>query len=246
MLSNSLAIRLAALAAVIGALLLRAYMLRFEAERSGGPTRPVLSLARDTARGTPLDRALVGVRELPESYVESRHIPAAELERILGTRLAVAARAGESLLWTDLVELQAGGRELAGLVPPGMRAITISQGSAPSAGLLRPGDLVDVLFTGRAAARAPVTRTLLQAALVLAVGRDMGELDRERGDGAARDLTLGVDVAGAQLLAHAEAEGELRVVVRNPDDARILDGLPATTTPGALGSAAPPDWVNGP
>jgi len=240
MVSNRLALRLAALAALIGALLLRAYMLRFEAERSGGRTRPVLSLARDTNRGATLDRALLSARQIPESYVESRHIPAGELERVLGTRLAVPGRAGEALLWSDLVELQASGRELASLVPPGMRAITISHDSARSAGLLRPGDLVDVLFSGRSADNAAVTRTLLQAVLVLAVGRDTGDLDRDRSDGVARELTLGVDLAGAQLLAHAETEGELRVVLRNPDDVRILDGLPDTTAPAGAVSVAPP------
>jgi pilus assembly protein CpaB len=239
MLSNKNAIRLAALAALVGALLLRAYMLRFEAERSGGPTRPVLSLARDTSRGAKLDRALLSVRQLPESYVESRHIPAGELEHILGTRLAVAGRAGEALLWSDLAELQAGGRALASLVPPGLRAITLAHDSGRSVELLRPGDLVDVLFTGRAVDSVRLTRTLLQAVLVLAVGSDTGELDGERSERAARGLTLGVDVAAAQLLAHAEAQGELRVVLRNPDDVRILDGLLDTTTPGVASAATP-------
>jgi pilus assembly protein CpaB len=239
MVSNRLAIRVAALTALIGAVLLRTYMLRFEAERSGGPTRSMLSLARDANRGAKLERALLSTREIPESYVESRHIPAEEIERILGTRLAVTGRAGEALLWSDLVELEAGGRELARLVPPGMRAITIAHSAAGSAGLRRPGDLVDVLFTGRAADNAAVTRTLLQAVLVLAVGSDTGQLDRERGDGAARGLTLGVDVAAAQVLAHAEVQGELRAVLRNPDDLRVLDGLPDTTALNVAGSATP-------
>jgi pilus assembly protein CpaB len=199
----------------------------------------VLSLARDANRGTTLERALLGVRQIPESYVESRHIPAGELARILGTRLAVAGRAGESLLWSDLVELEASGRDLAGLVPPGMRAITIARGPVGSAGLLRPGDLVDVLFTSHGTDQAVMTRTLLQAVLVLAVGSDTGQLDGDRNERSAHELTLGVDAAAAQLLAHAEARGELRAVLRNPDDLRILDGLPDTTALG-VASAAPP------
>jgi pilus assembly protein CpaB len=78
---------------------------------------------------------------------------------------------------------------------------------------------------------ARVTIPLLQNVIVLAVGQDTGAIQ----DGNARraasisQVTLGVTVTQAQLVAFATDRGRLTLVLRNPDDIAILKDLPETT-----------------
>lgn len=243
--SDKHAIRLALLCALAGGALLYTYLARLEHARTGGRPQAVLSLARDAPEGTRIDRALLTARELPESFVESRHIPQGKLEQLLGARTLVALRAGESLLWSDIAELGTGRRKLAELVAPGMRAITINARSLHSSALMQPGDRVDVLFTGRLRDGGDVTRTLLQGVMVLAVGANTGEPGAPDHTAGGREITLGVDVTGAQLLAHAQSRGELRVALRNPDDVHVLEGQPDVTSLEALSARARPELAPG-
>ncbi len=93
-------------ATVVGVALLRVYMYRFEQEASGGPRTRVVVLTSDAEIGDVLDRSLLGTRELPHAYLESRHVPAVDIDDVVGARLSVPARAHEALLWTDLVNMQ--------------------------------------------------------------------------------------------------------------------------------------------
>src|SRR6476646_6002451 len=87
---------------------------------------------------------------------------------------------GQPLLWSDF-ELQksAQSRRLAGAVQKGQRALTIAVDMSGSlAGMLRPGDHVDILGTfARAQGTDWATVTLLQNVLVVATGdlRGTGE-----------------------------------------------------------------------
>ena len=106
-----------ACAAIVGVALLRLYLHRMEAEVSGGPPTSVIVVTRDITIGTPLTRKMVSIRNLPEAYLESRHIPATDLPKVLGARLGVSARANETLLWTDLASMHIESRHLSSLVP---------------------------------------------------------------------------------------------------------------------------------
>jgi len=66
------------------------------------PSRPVLVTTRDVERGQPLTRAALDYRDVPERYLEERHVPAEELENVLDAKLAVALRSGAAVLWSDL------------------------------------------------------------------------------------------------------------------------------------------------
>ena len=211
-------------AALVSAGLLRLYMHRFELERSGGPTTDVLVFTSDLDLGTTLDRSMLGTRPIPAAYLESRHVLASELDDVVGARLVTAGRAHEALAWTDLSSMHRGRRDLATLVPQGMRAMRIDPRGGFDA-LLRPGDRVDVLGTSDA---AESTRTLLERLLVLAVGNDTGhgENGNARSQGG---VTLAVTTEQAHRLAEAEQQSPLRLVLRNPDDLRIEH---AATDPG--------------
>jgi pilus assembly protein CpaB len=214
--------------AVLGGVCLFLYMRRFEAETSGGPKVAVLIATRDIPIGVNLQRGMLGLRQLPQAYIEQRHIMLGDMESVLGARMSMAVHANEAILWSDLASMQSERRDLSGLIEPGMRAMTISARGATGGmfgGLLRPGDRVDVLHTpSRAGPGGSVTITLLQNVVVLAVGTDTG------GGSAAgmrsSTVTVSVTPEQAQLIVHAGTEGPLDVVLRNPDDIVVLKDLP--------------------
>lgn len=242
---KSKAVLAAAGAAVVGLVMLVLYMQRFEAEASGGEAVTVLIATQDIPLGASLTEAMLAGRELPSSYIEDRHILATEQDRILGVRVVGGVRAGESILWTDLATTSDTSRDLSGLVRAGMRAITIEADQTSSfGGLVRPGDRVDVLMTldrrvtGAAASATGdsverVTVPLLQNLLVLAAGEDMGAPSRSSSTSRSShvsQVTLNATLEQAQLLAFASQRGRLSLIMRNPDDIAVLEGLPETTT----------------
>lgn len=208
----------AALVATVGAIAFHFYLRRFEAEMAGGTPRSVLIATQDLALGEVITRAALDVKEVPESYVEERHIPAEDLERVLGARVTSALHSGGSLFWTDLDTMQ-DGRTLSGLVRVGMRGYALSERDASFDGLLRPGDRVDVVFTP--AEERSDSSILLSNALVLTVGGDLGHdgagLTREAGG----RVTLSITPEQATALAQREGTGRLRLTLRNPQDAVV-------------------------
>jgi pilus assembly protein CpaB len=223
-------------------------MERFEDEASGGAPVQVLIATQDIPLGTSLGAAMVAVHEIPSAYIEDRHVLATDNDRVMGVRVVSGVRAGESLLWTDLATTSDTSRDLSGLVRAGMRAITIeADATASFGGLVRAGDRVDVLITldrrvteGRVTSSPDgsverVTVPLLQNLLVLAAGTNMGAPVRSTsgssgGNSNIAQVTLSATLEQAQLLAFASQRGRLTLIMRNPEDIAVLDGLGETTT----------------
>lgn len=222
--------------ALLVAFVLQPQLLGLARDLAQGSSRSVVVLTRDLALGEPITRAALDYRDLPERYLEERHIEAHDLERVLGARAAAQVPTGSALLWSDL-DLAAEGRTLAGLVRAGKRAFTLPPGDLGFTGLLRPGDRVDVLFTHVDGS----TATLLQNVLVLTVGSDLGGaaesahtrvraemLPPDAQPARASDrVTLSVDLAQAQRLAASEGRGALRLALRNPLDLALVDAPPS-------------------
>jgi pilus assembly protein CpaB len=224
---------ISATAALCGMALMQLHFRRLENEISGGPRTAVLIAAGDIAAGSTIEREMLGVRELPRAYMEERHIRAKEADRVMGARVNAAVKANESLLWTDIAAYQGDRGTLSGLVQEGMRAITVKARATGLAGLILPGDRVDVLFTRSAGLNGvggQFTSTLLQNLLVLAVGTSIGaEDEKRRRYRSGAGVTLSATVDQAQLLTQAEHQGELKLVLRNPDDIVLFRQLPRTT-----------------
>lgn len=204
---------------------LRLHLDRLEARIVGGPVTRVLMLTADLDAGATLTREAIATRELPETFRESRHIPGSELEQVLGARLAVAARANETLHWTDLASVRPKLRQLSSLIPRGMRAMTLAARSGSFDALLAPGDRVDILRSSGGHGEV-----VLQDVLVLAVGDDLGGPSSAGAAGKARiratSATVSVTLEHSRLLAQAEQLGALRFVVRNPDDVGLGSNAP--------------------
>lgn len=202
------------------------YLARLEHEIGGGPPLAVLTAAADLRAGSVLQADKLATRPIPQAYVGQRNILERDAHQVVGVRLGASVAANEPILWSDVATLAAPGRDLSSSIQEGKRAIAISGNDVSFDGLLRPGDRVDLLFT-RAA--GDETATLLQNLLVLAVG---GRLDASEERVAGRALrgsvSLAVSSEQGQLITQAEQQGSLTLVLRNPDDIAIVEGLPKT------------------
>jgi pilus assembly protein CpaB len=230
--------------ALAGVLLLWLYVRRFEVETSGGDRVHLLTVVSPVARGTVLTDDMLGVREVPISYVESRAVKSAELSKVRGLRTAADLDPQDTLQWSDLA-IAVEDRDLSSLIQPGNRALTIE---ARQNSMIRPGDYVDVLATFKSRNGqdyAAATVVLLQRVLVLAVGNELqrqalqGGNDSSRGPSSgARNLTLSLELDEAQMVALADQNAELSVALRGGSDPGVVDGLPDLTTNNLLDQAA--------
>jgi pilus assembly protein CpaB len=207
------------------------YLKQFERESSGGEPVRVLVVLRALEAGAQLTEDALGVKDIPQAYVEDRAVRDSDKNRVLGLRVGGLVQAQQTLMWSDLSVTSEERRELSTLVQPGRRAVEISFKNGAMATLVRPGDSVDVIAVGdgRAEGRAEshAAKVLLQNVLVLAVGSSTAvERDAQQRELREGDLTLSVTLAEAQQLAVAREHGELSVAVRNVDDAQITERAP--------------------
>jgi pilus assembly protein CpaB len=206
-------------------------MHRFEQQVAGGPSTRVLVFTRDVPEAAALTRDMVGMRDVPQAYLESRHVRARDRDQVLGAELGVPARAGEALLWTDLASMRQRGRAVSALVPEGMRAVTLARAAVGMDELLTPGDRVDVLLAedGTHSGGERDATLVAEHLLVLAVGAHVGATVSSRGGASSRrtgGVTVSVTPAQGLRLAAAERQGSLRLVLRNPDDLAVSGNQP--------------------
>ena len=214
--------------ALVGAALLGVYVRRLRMEISGGAPVSLIALSEDLPAGSLIREQHLMRHEVPETFVESRQVRAADASKVLGVRTSVALEANHTLSWTDLASTARDDRVLSDHVPPGMRAIVVSSSNTSTIGsFLRPGDRVDVLVTRSSDQGRSVTIPLLQNVLVLSVGNRLNAADVISATGA-RTVSLLVTVDQASLLVHAKTDGIVNLVLRNPDDLEVSEGLPDT------------------
>jgi pilus assembly protein CpaB len=175
-----------------------------------GATRSVVVVTRDIAVGEAIARPALDFRDLPESFLEERHVPAEDVDRLIGMRTLNAVGSGAALLWSDL-EASRPGRTLSALVQVGMRALSLAQPSFEG----QPGDRADVLFVPRipddGTPDEQPTVALLENALVLTVSPER--------------VTLSVSPRDAQRIAHTEGRGIVKLALRNPHDVAMADAF---------------------
>jgi pilus assembly protein CpaB len=237
--SSRRALLFATLIGLCGVVVLILYLRRFEEEVSGGGRVGVLSLVKPVTRGTPIRPDMLTVSSIPRAYVEQRAVRAVDRDKVVGVRSATALSAQDTLMWSDLA-LANEERDLATLVQPGKRAVTVSAseaGSDPAGnGLVRPGDYVDVIVTlqdgNTPGGRAPTSAiVLLQRVLVLAVGSQTEpfEVADDRGSNRnrnrERELTLSLRIEDVQILSLARERGTLSVALRSPQDTKVIENI---------------------
>jgi len=147
--------------------------------------------------------------------------------QVVGAVVRERILAGEPIIANKLVRAGQSGF-LAVMLDPGMRAMSIPLTQENGAGgFILPGDRVDVIMSRRAEATVDgrdgfIAQTVLTNVRVLAIGETMraGESENVVGSNA----TLEVGARDAEVLAFAEAQGELYLVLRSYADAQHPSG----------------------
>lgn len=238
--TNRKAIFISFVLGLLAVLLLIVYMRQFEREMSGGERVQIVVALKPIKRGTLISDELLSTRDVPMAYVEERAIKANERAKIIGVRTSASIPAQAIVMWTDLA-IASEERDLASLVQPGRRAMTVRASNADDRktnALIRPGDYVDVLATMtppsvESESEATKSVVLLQRVLVLAIGLDtepqaVSAAANTSKQHQQRDmaLTLSLTLAESQLLSLASERGQLAVALRNPEDQRVAEGIP--------------------
>lgn len=219
------------------------YVSDMKNEVTGGDKVEVLSLAADVASGDKIQKTNLASRMIPASYVDERSVRVNKLKEVVGMEAAVNLKAGQTLLWTDFEARNgAGADDLADLLEPGQRAMTIPvDSSIAMGGLLRPGHRVDIMCTfGTTVGQEKRTATLLQNVTVLAVGKTVGNGDEVEVKSAFKTITLGVGLEDAERLALAAKQGVLSVALRGRQDLAVVQGVPHIAAGELLAPKNPP------
>ncbi len=211
---------LAVIVAATSALLVWAYLRRFEEEASGGPRVAVLVLIKSLEPGAILKAEDLVERQVPQAYVEPRAVRSESRPRVVNLRTTVPLKAQHTLMWTDLVVSGDDQRDISAMIHPGMRAVLIkAEGSA--AAIVNPGDRVDVLGTfPKPGSENRVATVLLQNVLVLGRRQESGGRAS-----ATNELLLSVTLAQSEVLAVGVEKGKLSVALRSPEDVRVQEGI---------------------
>ncbi|TMQ56272.1 MAG: Flp pilus assembly protein CpaB [Candidatus Eisenbacteria bacterium] len=195
--------------------------------------RDVVVSVTDLTFGTKLESTMLRIAHYPKDAVPEGAY--AHVDSVVGQTTKVFMAAREPV---TAIKLSSRGGGLSMLVRPKMRAasIEVNQVSGVS-GFVLPGDRVDVLITVNPRHdEDAVTRTLLQNIEVLAAGQKTQQQDNKPIN--VQAVTLLVDPAGAEVLAHAGHEGEISLVLRNPgDDSK--EQVPGLSTREMLGGSIP-------
>ena len=202
-------------------------------------TREVLAAARALPVGTLLDKENLRSISLDQSAVDADDIIMADpasTNALRGHAVREAIAQGAPITRSAIVGPDQKGF-LATVLRPGSRAITIRVGSATShAGLIDPGDRVDVILSAELAVdggeRSVVARTIVEDVRVVAIDSRPGtgaESAAGAGDDGKRKefvtATLEASPAQGERLVLGEHEGSLSLAVRslaaaqNPSDA---------------------------
>lgn len=189
------------------------------------PQRRIAVAANDIPAGTFLQASLIRWESYPENALRPEFLVDGKdnIEALSGSVIREALKAGENILRDRLVSPGDRGF-LAAVLAPGMRAVSVAVNEVSgTAGLIFPGDRVDLLLTQEVAEpgapRRLANETILENLRVIAVDQrvetgkpdDNGQAARS----AARTVTLEVTVRQAQMISVAADLGRLTLALRS-------------------------------
>jgi pilus assembly protein CpaB len=190
-------------------------------------TREVLVAARQLPAATTLEPQMLARRAVPERFLASDALDTDAAATTIGRRLNRALDGGEPITASALIVAGAG--ELSALVEPGLRALTIPvDESNAAAGLISPGDYVDLLLVTRpdVPGSTASVRPLLQGVRVVATGQQLqrqaptglNEGDASTAGPSYATVSLRLPPEDAERVLVAQRMGELSVLLRPAGD----------------------------
>lgn len=206
-------------AVVLGgfAVILTNVYLQQKAKKMRFEEAAILVAAQEISKGALVEYEMVAFKTMPVPFIQPGALTAKEA--VVGKTALATIMPGEQILSTKLAAPGAG-LTLAGKTPPGKRAITISlENVSAVGGMVHPGDHVDILGVF---ANPPVTLTLFQDILILAVGQEMvagGEAARRKelpgvSPRGKDSITLALSPQEAQILSVAMEHGKISLTLR--------------------------------
>lgn len=177
----------------------------------------VVVAATPISPGETFSESNLARKSIPASGSGVRNVPAPEFELLLGGRSRNPVEPGEPVMWTDVEEPYDTNPFSRGIAP-GRRAMTLGVDATSSfAGLLHPGDRVDLLCQrdGNGDGDAP---RWIEDIPVAAVDRNRDRLGRAADPPEASTVTLLVTPSEGVRIAASAASGKIRWFLRNPDD----------------------------
>ncbi|MCM8795738.1 MAG: Flp pilus assembly protein CpaB [Candidatus Omnitrophica bacterium] len=204
----------------------------------------VLVAKQDIPNGTVLKPEMLEAAIFPNQYVQPQAVTS--FDRIAGMITVAPISKGEQITLSKLTQRRevGAGAGLAGVTPVGKRAITISVDNIASlAGMIKPGDYVDVIAMvpvpvetqeGKHATQVAVL-PLFQNVMVLAVGQNIGggpvlsrRYEKEEQKETSPLITLALTPEEANLIAFVSEQGKIRLSLRSPADSQIQPLQPAS------------------
>jgi pilus assembly protein CpaB len=203
---------------------------------------------RDLVKGTVVeaDPAIFAIRPIPQEYVHSDAITAAQLPQVQGKKLVENLAKGKALLYSFLDDHFP--RDFSDTIPLQRRAMTVQVDEVNSVnGFIRPGNRIDILVSLPAGAAGSESSSgsvipLLENVEVLATGRDSAYEYEEKmrliQGGVMHapannytSITINVTPEQAALVETAQEKGDLLALLRNRID---TSGFGFTHSPGTL------------
>jgi pilus assembly protein CpaB len=181
--------------------------------------QPVVVAAVDLSWGTRITNEMLKKANFLKGSLAAEYFSDPAL--VVGRVLIYPVKVNEPIFESRLapVEMKTGG--VAAVISPKKRAVAVKVDKVIGvSGFIHPGNRVDVLMT-LTAGRAfdPVTKTILENILVLAVGSETKERKGLEEKSSPTDvITLEVTPEEAEKLALAATEGKLQLALRNFSD----------------------------
>lgn len=205
-------------------------------------TMPIVVAARDIPARTVLTEDMLTFASVPVDNVHPQAVT--DIQPVVGKVLQYPLVAGEPLLQPKLAEVQES-LGLSSQVPSGTRAISVEVNDIRgSAGLINPGDKVDV-YAAFEQSRVGLNMgvLVLQDVTVIAVAQELTPPDPNavpadgtdpsatdsQGNDRTRTVTLAVQPDQAEKLVMADVLGTLRLGLRNAKDVSAFEDTNGTT-----------------
>jgi pilus assembly protein CpaB len=231
---------IAVIIAFMVSLLVYGYMQRKgRSQEVGVEIQPVVVAAVDLSWGTRITNEVLKKTNFLKGSLTAGYFSDPAL--VVGRVLIYPVQANEPIFESRLApaELKTGG--VAAVISPKKRAVAVKVDKVIGvSGFIHPGNRVDVLMT-LATGRTfnPVTKTILENILVLAVGSETKERRALEEKSSPTDvITLEVTPEEAEKLALAATEGRLQLALRNFSDTENIV-TQGTTVSSLVGSQSP-------
>ena len=195
------------------------------------PTKSVYVAKANIDYGQPLTKNDVQLFDWPERLLPEGYF--ASEEELFGTeeepieRLVVRAIDRKDLVVADKVTAPGQDAGIVSRLGAGFRAFSLEVDVSNGA-FIRPGDLVDIYWSGRVGARESATRLLLDGVELIAINNSTDTSSRLGKTQVARTVTVAVTPQTVATLVQAQNSGTLVVSLRGLGDTETVGDLAVT------------------